>query len=101
MGTGIGTDSVIGTGVIGMRADITTIAAANFLRPCLIEGVRRRSSHGLYSVFFKQTAVAGHNRSISSGRIPRGLLRGGLISIESRRLCQMSDSLAIRLMHRL
>jgi hypothetical protein len=87
MGTGIGTDSVIGTGVIGMRADITTIAAANFLRPCLIEDVQRRSSHGLYSVFFKQTAVAGHNRSISSGRIPRSLLRGGLISIESRRLC--------------
>jgi len=42
-----------------MRADITTIVAANFLRPCLIEGVRRRSSHGLYSVFFNQTAVAG------------------------------------------
>ena len=51
-----------------MLADITTIAAANFLRPCLIEGVRRRSSHGLYSVFFKQTAVAGHNRSIPSNR---------------------------------
>jgi hypothetical protein len=69
MGTGIGTDNVIGIGVIGMRADITTIAAANFLRPCLIEeGVRRRSSYGLYSVFFKQTVVAGHNRSIPSNR---------------------------------
>jgi hypothetical protein len=68
MGTGIGTDSVIGTGVIGIHADITTIAAANFLRPCLIEGVRRRSSHGRYSVFFKQTAVAGNNRSIPSNR---------------------------------
>jgi hypothetical protein len=68
MGTGIGTDNVIGIGVIGMRVDITTIVAANFLRPCLIEGVRRRSSHGLYSVFFKQTAVAGHNQSIPSNR---------------------------------
>ena len=29
MGTGIGTDNVIGIGVIGMRADITTIAAAS------------------------------------------------------------------------
>jgi hypothetical protein len=43
-------------------------AAANFLRPCLIEGVRRRSSYGLYSVFFKQTAVGGHNRSLPSNR---------------------------------
>jgi hypothetical protein len=35
MATGIGTDTVIGVGAIGRRTDIMTIAAANFLRPCL------------------------------------------------------------------